>query len=277
MNTVLPKMLHYLYMKIYSWNVNGLRAVHNKGALDSFIKKENPDILLLQEIKVKEEQLSDALTDDSFIRCYNSADKAGYSGVAIWVHPRNKKIFKEFSKGMPRWKDGEGRVVQCSLTNKTVILSVYVPNGGKSDDAYKDKLLFFDLLASHTKKLQKEGHTVIIGGDFNVARSELDLAEPEKFRNHTHFNDEVRAHMEKLTAAGLVDTYRTRNPDKEGAYSYWDNFSFSLPRGTKPRDVNKGWRLDYLLVDPSTDKNIKEVSIHQNIFGSDHCPISVHL
>ena len=178
---------------------------------------------------------------------------------------------------MPGWKDGEGRVAQCELTDGTVIISVYVPNGGKSDEAYGEKLSFYKLLAAYAKKKQKEGNRIIIGGDFNVARSELDLAEPEKHRNHTHFNDEVRAHMEKITEAGLTDTFRVRNPDREGAYSYWDNFSFSLPRGVKPRDVNKGWRLDYLMVDPATDKKIKDACIHNNIFGSDHCPVSVRL
>ena len=264
-------------MKIYAWNVNGLRAVHNKGALETFVKKENPDIILFQEIKVKEEQLDESLTDDTYIRFYNPAEKAGYSGVAIWVHPRNKKIFKGFSKGMPGWKDGEGRVAQCEMKDGTVIVSVYVPNGGKSDEAYKEKLSFYKLLASYAKKKQKEGNRIIIGGDFNVARSELDLAEPEKHRDHTHFNDEVRAYMEKLTEAGLTDTFRVRNPDREGAYSYWDNFSFSLPRGVKPRDVNKGWRLDYMMVDPATDEKIKDARIHTDIFGSDHCPVSVRL
>ncbi len=261
-------------MKIYSWNVNGLRAVHRKGALEACIKKEDPDIILLQEIKAKEEQLDETLTDESFIRFYNPAEKAGYSGVAIWVHPRHE-MAGDFSKGMPGWKDGEGRVAQFTLNNNTVIISVYVPNGGKSEEAYKEKLSFFSLLAAYAKKLQKAGNRVIIGGDFNVARSELDLAEPEKHRNHPHFNDEVRAHMEKLTAAGMIDSYRVRNPDKEGAYSYWDNFSFSLPRGTKPRDVNKGWRLDYILADPATNDDIQRADIHQNIFGSDHCPVSI--
>ena len=244
-------------MKIYSWNVNGLRAVHNKGALASFIKKENPCVLLLQEIKAKEEQLPEGLFTDTYTQFYNSAEKAGYSGVAVWVHKREKKILKDFSKGMPRWKDGEGRVARCDFSNGLTIIGVYVPNGGKSEKAYKEKLEFFKLLAAHAKKLQKDGRKVVITGDFNVARSELDLAEPEKHKDHTHFNDEVRAAMEKLTEAGLVDTYRTRNQDKEGAYTYWDNFSFSLPRGTKPRDVNKGWRLDYILTDPATDKKIK--------------------
>ena len=264
-------------MKIYSWNVNGLRAVYNKGALAQFIKKEDPDVILFQEIKAREEQLPEGLQDPNYIHFYNSAEKAGYSGTAAWVHTRNKKIFKDFSKGMPKWKDIEGRIVQCEFADKKIIITVYVPNGGKSDEAYQEKLQFLTILAAYAKKLQKDGYQVIIGGDFNVARSELDLAKPEKHRNHTHFNTEVRATMEKLIAAGLTDTYRSRNPDEEGAYTYWDNFSFSLPRGTKPRDVNEGWRLDYLLADPTTDKNIKQAVIHQNIFGSDHCPISVAL
>ena len=262
-------------MNIYSWNVNGLRAVHNKGALAQFITKEDPDIILFQEIKVKEEQLPEDLQNPGYIHFYNSAEKPGYSGTAIWVHSRHKKNVKDFSKGMPKWSDTEGRIVQCEFIDKKVVITVYVPNGGKSEEAYQEKLQFFTILANYAKKLQKDGYQVIIGGDFNVARSELDLAKPEKHRNHTHFNDEVRSYMEKLTAVDLVDTYRSRNPDEEGAYTYWDNFSFSLPRGTKPRDVNEGWRLDYILVDPHTDKNIKQATIHQNIFGSDHCPVSI--
>ena len=154
---------------------------------------------------------------------------------------------------------------------------MYVPNGGKSEEAYKEKLSFFKLLTTYVKALQKEGNKVIIGGDFNVAHNEIDLAEPEKHRNHTHFNDEIRACIGTLIDAGLTDSYRIRNPDKKGAYSYWDNFSFSLPRGTKPRDVNSGWRLDYMLVDSETNDHIKEAQIHQNILGSDHCPVSIWL
>lgn len=264
-------------MKIYSWNVNGIRAVHTKGALAQFIKKEDPDIVLLQETKAREEQLPEELHNQNYTSFYHAAEKAGYSGTAVWVHIRNKKITKGFTKGMPKWRDTEGRIVQCELTDKRVVIGVYVPNGGKSEEAYQEKLQFLSTLAAYAEKLQKDGYQVIIGGDFNVARSELDLAKPEKHRNHIHFNHEVRSHMEQLIAAGLTDTYRTRNPDEVGAYTYWDNFSFSLPRGTKPRDVNEGWRLDYLLVDSKTDKKIKQAKIHQNIFGSDHCPVSVVL
>ena len=264
-------------MRIYSWNVNGLRAVHKKGALATFIEKEDPDVILFQEIKAREEQLPEGLQDPEYIHFYNSAEKPGYSGTAMWVHSRHKKSVIDFSKGMPKWTDTEGRIVQCELADENIIITVYVPNGGKSEESYQEKLHFLTTLAGYTKKLQKDGYRVIIGGDFNIARSELDLAKPEKHRDHTHFNDEVRSHMEKLIDADLVDTYRSRNPEEEGAYTYWDNFSFSLPRGTKPRDVNEGWRLDYLLVDPNTDADIQQVTIHQNIFGSDHCPISIGL
>ena len=264
-------------MKIYSWNVNGIRAVHRKGALDAFLKKENPDILLIQEIKAKEEQLPGEVKESAYIQKYNPAEKPGYSGVALWVHKRNEKTIKEYAEGMPGWKDTEGRLIRCELTDGTVIMAVYVPNGGKSEEAYREKLQFFTGLASYAESMRKEKHKVIIAGDFNVARSELDLAEPEKHRDHTHFNEEVRAHMEQLVKAGLIDTYRTRNPDEKGAYTYWDNFSFSLPRGTKPRDVNKGWRLDYIMVDPETDKKVTDARIHAGIPGSDHCPVSITL
>ena len=260
-------------MRIYSWNVNGLRAVHKKEALQTFIQKEKPDVLLLQEIKGKEEQFEEIKEAYDFQYFFNPAEKAGYSGVAIWVKP--SLTVSANKKGMPKWKDGEGRVIRVDIDTYSVI-SVYVPNGGKSEEAYKEKLTFYTLLNNYGKQLQKEGRNVIIGGDFNVARSELDLAEPEKHKDHTHFNDEVRSHMEKVVD-NFTDTYRSRHLNKKEAYTYWDNFDFSLPKGTRPRDINKGWRLDYLLVDEKTDGVIKKVAIHNAIMGSDHCPISIYL
>ena len=263
-------------MKVYSWNVNGIRAVHRKGALDSFIKKEKPDVLLLQEIKAQEEKIPDELKDDSWARFYNPAEKAGYSGVGIWVNLKHEKKIKSFSKGMPRWKDGEGRIATCEFTNKLVFISVYVPNGGKSEEHYKDKLLFYKLLSSYIKSYEKKGMQVLVGGDFNVALSDLDLSEPDKFRDHTHFNDEVKGKIFKMIEdANVVDTYRSRYPKKEGAFSYWDNFSFSLPKGVKPRDINQGWRLDYFFATKKLDTKITKANIHQKILGSDHCPVSV--
>ena len=171
----------------------------------------------------------------------------------------------------------EGRIAQCTFADNLVIITVYVPNGGKSDDAYQEKLTFLTRLTEYAQALQKDGNRVVIAGDFNVARSELDLAKPENTAI-TPTSTMKYVHTWKLVLeSGLIDTYRSRNPDQAGAYSYWDNFSFSLPRGTKPRDVNLGWRLDYVLTDHETDTMIKTASIHQDIFGSDHCPVSIHL
>ena len=262
-------------MKVFSWNVNGLRAVYKKGALDSFLDLYKPDVLLIQEIKGKEEQFVDEGISSikNYKMFFNPAEKPGYSGVAVFVNTKHKDVL--FEKGMPGYKDGEGRVVTVLLKDLACV-GVYVPNGGKSDEAYAEKLGFYSLLAKYADKLNKE-RSVIIAGDFNVARSELDLAEPEKHLNHTHFCPEVRDAAEEMTRSGFVDTFRTRYPDKKEAYSYWDNFSFSLPRGTKPRDINKGWRLDYIFADAVLNKKIKDSYIHTDVMGSDHCPVSVHI
>ncbi len=261
-------------MHIFSWNVNGLRAVHRKGALETFIKTCDPDILLLQEIKGNPEQFDKTLVDATYTRLFNPAQKPGYSGVALWAHPRTGVTQEQFEKSMQGYQDNEGRVVQVHLEEITVI-GVYVPNGGKSDEAYVQKLAFLKHLKKHVQKLQKEKRGVVIGGDFNVARSDIDVAQPEKFQKHINFCPEVREHMESLLGAGMVDSFRKRNPEKEGAYTYWDNFDFSLPKGTKPREVNRGWRLDYLLADTATDEMVVETQIHNDIMGSDHCPISL--
>ena len=265
-------------MLISSWNVNGLRAVERKGALEECINVLQPEVLLLQEIKGHTEKFSPELLDESvYKKFFNPAEKAGYSGVSIWVHTSIEKSIEGFSKGMKGWKDNEGRIARVDFNDGLTIISVYVPNGGKSEEAYKDKLKFFTLLAKNYSALVKEGRRVIIGGDFNVARSELDLAEPEKHLEHTHFNKEVREHIEKISKVGFVDTFRERNPTKKEAYSYWDNFDFSLPKGTTPRSINKGWRLDIMFADTALNAEITKASIHTDILGSDHCPVSVVL
>ena len=261
-------------MKIYSWNVNGIRAVHKKGALSEFIKKEKPDVFLIQEIKGTPDKFDEEIIEEGeYKKFFNPAEKAGYSGVSVW----SKAEIEGFEKGMKGWKDGEGRVARVNLKNNLVVFSVYVPNGGKSEEAYKEKLKFLSLLSKNIRDLVKDGKKVLVGGDFNVARDELDLAQPEKFKDHTHFNPEVREHIEKVIQKDFIDTYRERNPKKEGAYTYWDNFDFSLPRGTKPREVNRGWRLDYLVADKKLNKSIVSATIHNKIMGSDHCPISVEI
>ena len=183
-------------MKIYSWNVNGIRAVHKKGALFNFIKKEKPDILLIQEIKGTIDKFDEEILDESeYSKEFNPAEKPGYSGVSIWVKDKNNIV--EYKKSMKGWKDSEGRVLRVELKNGLIVFSVYVPNGGKSEEAYKDKLKFYETLSKNISELIEQGKNIIVGGDFNVARSEIDLARPDKFKDHTHFNKEVRSYMEK--------------------------------------------------------------------------------
>ena len=263
-------------MKIYSWNVNGLRAVLRKGALEEFLSKHSPDVILFQEIKGKIEVLPDEVKgdDDKFLRHYFPAEKAGYSGVSIWVSSKLKKHNPKFSNFSAGVNDDEGRIAQVIFDDLGLtIFSVYVPNGGKSDQAFQDKILFFD---EYKKKLSKyKDMNVVIGGDMNVAKEEIDVERYDRFSEHTNFCKEIRDKFSNFISTDLSDRFREENPTLKGAYTYWDNFDFSLPRGVKPREVNRGWRLDYLLVDKKIKS--KNPQIHNDVYGSDHCPISIDI
>ena len=257
-------------MKIFSWNVNGIRAVERKGSLETFISKCKPDVILFQEIKGKPEQFSEYLTQNTkYNQHYHPAEKAGYSGVGIWVDKTIGDV--EIERGMKGWRDTEGRVITITLPQGISIVSVYVPNGGKSPEAHKDKLSFYPTLMKHLSSLE----TFVIGGDFNCALNEIDLAEPERHKNTIGFLPEERQELGKYFDNGFVDTFRSRNPKKQ-QYTYWDNFDFKY-KGKKPREINIGWRIDYMIVDEKTDKQIKKVTINDEIMGSDHCPISIEI
>ena len=258
-------------MKIYSWNVNGLRAVERKGSLNIFLEKEKPDVLMLQEIKGKPEQFSEFLTqNDNYYQYYHPAVKPGYSGVGVWV---SKNIGEcDVKKGMKGWKDTEGRVI--TINSKALpysIVSVYVPNGGKSKEAHDDKLSFYPTLIKHLDSLKN----FVIGGDFNCALESIDLAEPERHQNTIGFLPEEKIELKKFFDKGYVDTFRSRHPNKQ-QYSYWDNFDFKY-RGKKPRDIGIGWRIDYIIADNTTNKKIKLAKINDDIMGSDHCPVSISI
>ena len=165
-------------MKLISWNVNGIRAVDRKGELDLLIKRENPEILMLQETKAHPDQLSEHLVNHSkYLQFYHSAEKKGYSGTSIWVDRK----FEEkciFSSGMPGFKDIEGRISRLDL-EKSTYLNIYFPNGGKSDEAWKGKLVFYEKFLKYVNKLRKSGRTVIWAGDVNCDHEEIDLARPK--------------------------------------------------------------------------------------------------
>jgi len=264
-------------MKIFSWNVNGIRAVARKGALEEFINKCKPDVALFQEIKGKPEQFDEnILNETNFKKYFHPAEKAGYSGVAVWVSQKYADKIGEIKKGIPTLNDKEGRII-CADVDDLSIFSVYVPNGGKSEEAFAHKLEFFSKFREHLINCKKNGRKIIVGGDFNVARTEIDLAQPEKNENNVCYTKSVREKMESFLSKEFIDTFREKYPDKKEAYTYWDNFDFSLPRGTKPREVNRGWRIDYMVVDTDTHKTTKNPDIHSEIMGSDHCPVSIEI
>ncbi len=263
-------------IKIYSWNVNGIRAVFKKGAWDQFINEEKPDIICLQEIKAYESQINFLPKD--YIFCANPAQKAGYSGTAILTKKQPINIEKNFNEiflknntikpdiyGEP---NNEGRVITAEFAD-FFLVSVYTPNA--KDDLSRLNLrhtiwdpIFLKYLT--TLNITKP---VIVGGDFNVAHNEIDLANPISNKGKKGFTTEERTGFDNFLQAGFEDTFRLFNKDS-GQYTWWSHFANSRVR-------NVGWRIDYILASKQITSRILQAQIHPQILGSDHCPISITL
>lgn len=264
-------------MKIITWNVNGLRAVERKKEIQHLVENEEPDFLFLQEIKGKKEQFSKFLTEnENYLQFYHSAEKAGYAGTGIWA----KKTFLKncenvnFDVQVPKNPVAdEGRVSHLSfdLKNKKYnLLSIYFPNGGKSDQAWKEKLVFFDRVLDFMNELRKDGGEVIVGGDMNVAHEEIDLARPKENDGRIGFHPNERAWMDKVVQNNWLDVWRSKNPEVLNVYSYWDLKS-------RARDRNVGWRIDYFFVDEKMFDKVKNVKYLIKQMGSDHCPLLLEI
>lgn len=252
-------------MKILSWNVNGIRAVERKKELQAFLDKEQPDLLFIQETKAQPEQLSDFLTaNENFYQFYNSAEKKGYSGVSVWASKNTFKKEPQISTGMPGWDDHEGRIIRLD-NGRFTFIGGYFPNGGKSEAAWEEKLVFYDHFLDYVNTLRSEKRKVIWAGDLNVAHNEIDLARPKENEKNIGFLPEERSWVDRVIAAGWIDIFRKRNPDKE-SYTWW-----SLQ--TRARARNVGWRIDYIMIDPSLEKKVKDAGHLNEQMGSDHCPV----
>lgn len=249
-------------MKFVSWNVNGLRAVCGKGFADIFTGLD-ADFFCLQEIKLSPGQLD--LEFPGYEAFWNYAERKGYSGTAIFS--RHKPLGVTYGMGMPE-HDSEGRVITLEMP-EFFLVTVYTPNS-------KDGLLRLDyrmeweaafreyLLGLDARK------PVIVCGDLNVAHKEIDLKNPSTNRRSAGFTDEERGCMTRLLDSGFTDSFRHLYPDLEGAYSWW---SYRM----RARERNAGWRIDYFLVSDRLADKITEARIHNDIFGSDHCPVSVEM
>lgn len=252
-------------MKIISWNINGIRAVQKKGFLDWF-KKQRADIICVQETKAQVDQLDDELINiPGYISYFNSAEKKGYSGVAIWTKEvPSRVVIKMGSKHL----DNEGRLLQLDF-KKFTLLNVYFPNGGQGDHRLQYKMEFYDKFLKHIDKLKKQNKKIIFCGDVNTAHQEIDLARPKENENNTGFLPEERAWLDKVVANDYLDTFRIFNK-KGDNYTWWDY-------KTRARERNVGWRIDYFFISRNLKSKIIKANIHDKVMGSDHCPISIEL
>jgi exodeoxyribonuclease III len=253
-------------MKLISWNVNGLRAVHKKGNW-GHVFEHSPDILGLQEIKSTKEQLPEEVVNvPGYFSYFNSpTEKKGYSGVALYSRIEPEQV--EYGMGIPEF-DVEGRVITAHYKD-FVLLNVYFPNGGQGPHRIAYKLRFYEAFLKHIETLRGLGKGIIFCGDINTAHEEIDLARPKENQNNTGFLPEEREWLDEVVAEGYVDTFRHLNPEKV-AYTYWDLF-------TRARDRNVGWRIDYFFISPDLVPRLKNAFILSSVFGSDHCPLGIEL
>lgn len=263
-------------MKLYSWNVNGIRAVLKKNLFHPFLTEHSPDILCLQETKAERDQFEIDLP--GYHEYWNSAVKKGYSGTAIFSKQQPLEVINgfphdfakrfKFADELERDAGEEGRVITAEFA-KFYVVTVYTPNA-------KDDLSRLPLRHKHwdpaflayCKQLEHK-KPVIFCGDLNVAHTEIDLANPKPNRGKKGFTNEEREGFQNFLNAGFIDTFRLFTQDG-GHYSWWSNFANARAR-------NIGWRIDYFLVSQALGPNIKAAEIHQKVMGSDHCPVSITL
>ncbi len=247
-------------MKFVSWNVNGLRACLKKDFLASF-KNLDADIFALQETRMNREQA--IIEIDGYSQYWNSAEKKGYSGTAIFtrIQPRSATYGIGYDE-----HDHEGRVITLGF-NDFYFVNVYTPNARRKLERLEYRMTWEDAFREYVQKLDAV-KPVIICGDLNVAHAEIDLKYPAANRGNAGFTDEERGKFNELLGAGFVDTFRKFYPDKTGAYTWWSNFR-------NARENNSGWRIDYFLASNQIADRISAATIEPQILGSDHCPVTV--
>lgn len=252
-------------MKIYSWNVNGLRAVSKKGFFE-FVNDKNPDILCIQETKLQSETLSDELKNiKGYYSYFSFAERKGYSGVATYTKERPVSI--KYGIGIERF-DKEGRILITEF-NDFILFNIYFPNGQRDQERLEYKLEFYDDLFSYLNNLKLQDKRLIICGDYNIAHKEIDIKNARANEKTSGFLPIERDLIDKFISNGYVDTFRALH-NEEIKYSWW-SYRF------KARERNAGWRIDYFFVTENLFENIKEADVLNEVMGSDHCPVSILL
>lgn len=247
-------------MKFISWNVNGLRACVQKGFLEYF-NSTDADFFCIQESKLQEGQI--ALNLPGYHQYWNYAEKKGYSGTAIFT--RHEPISVSYGLNIPE-HDTEGRVITLEYGN-FYLVTCYTPNSQNELARLSYRMQWEDAFRSYLIELDQK-KPVILCGDLNVAHEEIDLKNPKTNHKNAGFSDEERNKMTELLDAGFTDTFRYFYPDAENIYSWW-SYRF------KAREKNAGWRIDYFITSKRLNTQLKDATIHTDIFGSDHCPIEL--
>lgn len=248
-------------MKLYSWNVNGLRACMTKGFAE-FLQEAAPDIICLQETKMQREQAD--FVFPGYEEYWNSAERKGYSGTAVFT--RVKPLAVTYGLGQEK-HDKEGRVITLEFES-FYLVTVYTPNSKDGLARLDYRMVWEDVFRAYLQELDAK-KPVVVCGDLNVAAEEIDLKNPKTNRKNAGFTDEERAKFRELKAAGFTDSFRYLHPE-EVKYSWW-SYRF------KAREKNAGWRIDYFVVSDRIAAKLQSAEIHNEVFGSDHCPVSVEL
>lgn len=259
-------------MKIFSWNINGIRAIEKKGFLD-IIKKEKPNIVCLQETKAFLDQIPKSIKDLPYHLVWHDGIRPGYSGTAIFSKNEPDSSKTNFEK-YPKFHE-DGRVTEAVFGDVT-LLNIYFPNGGEranGQEMLTYKMEFYDELLEYIKNLKKKGRKkILIVGDFNIAHTEIDIARPKENENTIGFTlPERNKFTEFLKKGGLVDVFRHKNPNKKDEYTWWSY------RAIGARERNVGWRIDYAVCTQELLPEVKSIKLRQDIEGSDHCPVVVEL
>ncbi len=249
-------------MKLISWNVNGLRAVWNKGFEDIF-KELNADIFCIQETKMQEGQLD--VNFDGYINTFNSAERKGYSGTAIFSKLKPISVTKGI--GIEE-HDNEGRVITLEF-DKFYLVNCYTPNAQRELTRLDYRMKWEEDFKNYLVKLDNQ-KPVILCGDLNVAHNEIDLKNPKTNKGNAGFTDEEREKFTLLLNSGFVDSFRYLYPDKTDCYSWWSYMG-------RAREKNVGWRIDYFVVSEKIKTDILDAKIHSEIMGSDHCPVELDI
>ncbi len=252
-------------MKLYSWNVNGIRAVQKKGFVD-WVLQETPDVLCLQETKAHFYQLDEELTNiEGYYSYWNAPARKGYSGVTTYT--REKPVSVWYGIGVDRY-DEEGRMIVTEYPAFT-LLNIYFPNGQKDQDRLDYKLEFYDAVLAYCKGLVDDGKKVAVCGDFNTAHHSIDLKNPKSNEKNSGFLPIEREYLDKWMDSGFIDSFRYFYPDTV-KYSWW-SYKFQA------RPNNVGWRIDYFVVSSNLIDCVRNADILCDVMGSDHCPVALYL